>query len=62
MDGAGRILIPSILRESAAIKGEVDVQGNLTYLQVWNHARFLEQMAANPVSAEDIKAFDELGA
>ena len=55
-------MIPSILRESAAIKGEVDVQGNLTYLQVWNHARFLEQMAANPVSAEDIKAFDELGA
>jgi MraZ protein len=62
MDGAGRILIPSILRESAEIKGEVDVQGNLTYLQVWNHARFLEQLNRNPVSAEDIKAFDEVGA
>ena len=62
MDGSGRILIPSILRESAEIKGEVDVQGNLTYLQVWNHARFLEQLNRNPVSAEDIKAFDELGA
>jgi DNA-binding transcriptional regulator/RsmH inhibitor MraZ len=62
LDGSGRILIPSILRESAEIKGEVDVQGNLTYLQVWNHARFLEQLNRNPVSAEDIKAFDELGA
>ncbi len=62
LDGQGRILIPSILRESAEIKGEVDVQGNLTYLQVWNHARFLEQLNRNPVSAEDIKAFDELGA
>jgi MraZ protein len=62
MDGAGRILVPSILRESAQIKGEVDVQGNLTYLQVWNHARFLEQLGRNPVSAEDIKAFDDLGA
>jgi len=62
MDGQGRILIPSILRESAAIKGEVDVQGNLTYLQVWNHARFLEQLNSNPVTAEDIKAFDDLGA
>ncbi|HXX45421.1 MAG TPA: hypothetical protein VEJ38_11880 [Candidatus Acidoferrales bacterium] len=62
MDGQGRILIPSILRESADIKGEVDVQGNLTYLQVWNHARFLEQLNRNPVTAEDIKAFDELGA
>jgi MraZ protein len=62
LDGSGRILIPSILRESAEIKGEVDVQGNLTYLQVWNHGRFLEQLNRNPVSAEDIKAFDELGA
>jgi MraZ protein len=62
MDGQGRILIPSILRESAEMKGEVDVQGNLTYLQVWNHARFLAQLNSNPVTAEDIKAFDELGA
>jgi MraZ protein len=62
MDGSGRILIPSILRESAEIKGEVDVQGNLTYLQVWNHARFLEQLNRHPVTAEDIQAFDELGA
>ena len=62
MDGQGRILVPSILRESAEIKGEVDVQGNLTYLQVWNHARFLEQLNRNPVTAEDIKAFDDLGA
>jgi MraZ protein len=61
MDGQGRILIPSILRESAEMKGEVDVQGNLTYLQVWNHARFLEELNRTPVTAEDIKAFDELG-
>ena len=61
VDGQGRILIPSILRESAEMKGEVDVQGNLTYLQVWNHARFLDQLNSNPVTAEDIKAFDELG-
>ncbi len=62
MDGQGRILIPSILRESAEMKGDVDVQGNLTYLQVWNHARFLDQLNNNPVTAEDIQAFDELGA
>jgi MraZ protein len=62
MDGQGRILIPSILRESAEMKGDVDVQGNLTYLQVWNHARFLDQLNSTPVTAEDIQAFDELGA
>jgi MraZ protein len=61
VDGQGRILIPPVLRESAQMKGEVDVQGNLTYLQIWNHARFLEQMNRNPISAEDIKGFDELG-
>jgi MraZ protein len=61
VDGQGRILIPPVLRESAAMKGEVDVQGNLTYLQVWNHARFLEQLNRNPITAEDEKAFEDLG-
>ena len=61
VDGQGRILIPPVLRESAQMKGEVDVQGNLTYLQIWNHARFIEQLNRNPITAEDEKAFDELG-
>jgi MraZ protein len=61
VDGQGRILIPPVLRESALMKGEVDVQGQLTYLQVWNHARFLEQLNRNPITAEDEKGFDELG-
>jgi MraZ protein len=61
VDGQGRVLIPPVLRESAEMKGEVDVQGNLTYLQVWNHARFLEQLNRSPITAEDEKAFDELG-
>jgi MraZ protein len=60
-DGQGRILIPPVLRESAEMKGEVDVQGQLTYLEVWNHARFLEQLNRNPITAEDEKALDELG-
>src|SRR6202789_115024 len=34
MDGQGRLLIPQILRESAQIRGEVAVLGNLTYLEV----------------------------
>src|SRR6266849_6791548 len=32
MDGQGRLLLPQLLRESAQIKGEVAVLGNLTYL------------------------------
>lgn len=61
MDGQGRILIPPVLRESAQMKGEVDVQGQLTYLEVWNHAQFLDRMNRNPITAQDEKALDELG-
>jgi len=61
VDGQGRILIPPVLRESAEMKGEVDVQGNLTYLQIWNHARFLDQMNRNKMTADDEKELDALG-
>jgi len=61
VDGSGRILIPPVLRESAEMKGEVDVQGQLTFLEVWNHSRFLDQMNRNPMTAEDEKALDDLG-
>jgi MraZ protein len=61
LDGQGRVLIPPVLRESAEMKGEVDVQGHLTYLEIWNHARFLDHMKRNPITAEDDKALDELG-
>jgi len=61
VDGQGRILIPPVLRESAQMKGEVDVQGKLTYLEAWNHARFLEHLKQNPITTDDEKALDELG-
>jgi MraZ protein len=61
VDGQGRILIPPVLREAAATSGEVDVQGQLTYLEVWNHSRFLEQMNRNPMTAQDEKELDDLG-
>jgi MraZ protein len=60
-DAQGRILIPPVLRESAQMKGEVDVQGQLTFLEVWNHAQFLEHLSRNPITTEDEKALDELG-
>lgn len=61
LDGQGRLLIPAVLREAAGMKGEVDVMGQLTYLQVWNHARFLEQMKNNPITTDDEQALDGLG-
>lgn len=61
LDGQGRILIPPVLREAAQMKGEVSVNGQLTFLEVWNHARYLEQMKANPMTEEDLEALDDLG-
>ena len=61
MDRQGRVLVPSILREAAQMKGEVDVLGYLNYLEVWNHARFLENLSKNPITADDEKTLDDLG-
>jgi MraZ protein len=61
IDGQGRILIPPVLREAALMKGEVDVNGNLTYLEVWNHARSLENLKKSQITDEDWKTLDDLG-
>ncbi len=61
LDGQGRLLIPAILREAAQMQGDVDVLGNLTYLEVWNHARFLDNLKASPITDEDEKTLDDLG-
>lgn len=61
LDNQGRLLIPALLRESAAMRGEVKVLGSLTYLDVWNHQRFLEDLRKNPITSDDEKILDELG-
>ena len=56
VDVQGRVLIPPVLRESAQMKGEVDVAGRLTYLEVWNHQRFLEQyINHNQITAQELE-------
>jgi len=61
LDKQGRVLIPALLREVAAMRGEADVLGSLTYLDVWNHQRFLEEIKKSPITPEDEKILDELG-
>ena len=61
MDGQGRLLIPSLLRDSAGIKGEVAVIGNLTYLEVQSIEAYRREIEENPFTAEDEKTLDELG-
>jgi transcriptional regulator MraZ len=61
MDGQGRLLIPQILRQSAQIKGEVAVLGNLTYLEIRNMEALDKEIKEQPFTDEDTKTLDELG-
>jgi MraZ protein len=60
MDGQGRLLIPQILRESAQLRGEVAVLGNLTYLEVRN-MEALDKEIQEPFTDDDTKTLDDLG-
>ncbi len=61
LDKQGRILIPPMLRESAAMRGEVAVLGHLNVLEVWNNQRYLEDIQKNPLTREDFEALDDIG-
>lgn len=61
MDAQGRILIPSLLRESAGTRGEVAVIGYLDYLDVWSLERFQEHMDKEPLTDEDLSTLSGLG-
>ena len=60
MDGQGRLLIPQILRESAQLRGEVAVLGNLTYLEVRN-MEALDKEIQEPFTDDETKTLDDLG-
>ena len=61
-DKSGRILIPSLLRDSAKMNGEVVVLGKLNYLDVWNHERFLaSKLKGQEFTQEDHETLGALG-
>lgn len=61
MDAQGRILIPSQLRQSAEVTGEVVVMGYPDRLDVWKPERFEEHMAKQPVTEADRQAWSDIG-
>jgi MraZ protein len=61
LDLQGRVLIPVRLRDAATMTGEVDVLGQVTYLDVWNHDRFLTKMQRDPYTDDDARALSEFG-
>jgi MraZ protein len=58
MDKQGRVLIPIVLRSSAQMKGTVDVLDYPNYLEVWNHARLMNNLKSNPMTAQDEKTLN----
>jgi len=61
LDAQGRLLIPARLRDTATMSGDVDVLGQLSYLDVWNHDRFMTKLQREPYTDEDARALSEFG-
>lgn len=62
LDKQGRILIPTLLREAAAMAGEVSVLGLQNQLAVWNQKRLHERLfKKEPFTDEDGRALSEFG-
>ena len=60
-DSQGRVSLPPRLRSSAGMAGDVDVLGQVDYLEVWNHDRLLAKFDREPFSDDDAKALAEFG-
>jgi MraZ protein len=61
LDGQGRVIIPLRLRETATMSGEVDVLGQVTCLDVWNHDRLAAKLQREPYTDDDARALSEFG-
>ena len=60
-DAQGRLGIHPRLRDSAGMTGEVDVLGQVDYLEVWNHERFLAKLQREPFTDDDASKLAEFG-
>lgn len=62
MDKQGRVVLPQILREPAAMAGEVSVLGLQNHLAVWNQKRLSERLfKKEPFTEDDGRALAEYG-
>jgi MraZ protein len=61
MDKQGRLLVPQMLRESAAMSGETSVLGLQNHLAVWNQKRLFERFKKEPFTDDDGRVLAEYG-
>ena len=59
LDNQGRVLIHQRVREKAEMTGEVNVVGQIDYLEVWNRERHEAQVLGEPFSVEDEELLSE---
>lgn len=58
IDTQGRVLVPAVLREVAAIKEDVVVIGNTDHLIVWSEGRIQKRFKENPITPDDMKELE----
>jgi MraZ protein len=58
VDSQGRVLVPAVLREVAAIAEDVVVLGETDHLVVWNEQKIQSQLADSPLTAEELKELE----
>jgi MraZ protein len=56
VDGQGRLLLPGVLRDSAQLKAEVDVLGQLNYLEVMNHTGVVDKLKNEQLTDDEMTA------
>jgi MraZ protein len=62
MDKQGRVVVPQLLRESAAMAGEVSVLGLQNHLAVWNQKRLSDRLfKKEPFSDDDGRVLSGFG-
>jgi MraZ protein len=61
MDKQGRVVLPQLLRESAAMAGDVSVLGLQNHLEVWNQKRLTERFKKEPFTDEDGRVLSGFG-
>jgi MraZ protein len=62
MDSQGRVLLPQMLRETAAMTGDVSVLGLQNHLAVWNQQRLTERLfKKEPFTDEDGRVLSSFG-
>ncbi len=59
IDAQGRVVIHSLLRDRAAMVGDVRVMGFGRFLEVWNQERLLGQGDAQKLTIEDYRRLSE---